>query len=163
MDLCVKDVFPQLYAVMPDVESVFRPTLHLRLPETAAAAASVERGKKCKPWIPGEILRSLSEIAWVIDKQRCSMQWVQSSSVLWMPHLPESLPLEMHRLLRSWVRNFTGLGKFCFTLVIQWMRAGFVCICCFKQLMKQSLWWNENIGWSPGSNEIDGNFVLYFM
>lgn len=38
--ICPKDVLPQLYALMPDVESVFRPTLHLRLPETAAAVVS---------------------------------------------------------------------------------------------------------------------------
>lgn len=55
-----------------------------------------------------------------------------------MPCLPESLPLEMHRLLCSWVRSFTGLDKCWFTLVIQWLHTGFVCICCFKQLMKQS-------------------------
>lgn len=36
--ISVKDVFPHLYALRPDVESAFRPTLHPRLPETAAVA-----------------------------------------------------------------------------------------------------------------------------
>lgn len=40
--VCVKDVFPHPYTLRPDVESAFRPTLHPRLPETAAVAKVAE-------------------------------------------------------------------------------------------------------------------------
>lgn len=48
-----------------------------------------------------------------------------------------------------------------FAPVTRGMPTGFVHL-LLEQLMKQSHWCNENVGWSPGSDDMEGNFVLFF-
>lgn len=79
---------------------------------------------------------SLSQVTGAAAEQRRSVQWVQSSGVLGMPCLPEPLPLEMHHLLCSWVRNLAGFHQ----------SSDGCPLVLLGQLMKQSHWCNENVG-----------------